>query len=291
VEAKFKNGKRWFKGEIQRENRDGTYEVLFEDGDRDLAVPRENINLSTSGATANPEEMSGKTAEPSAGPRNPKVEAPGLQRGSKVEAKFKNGKRWFKGEIQRDNRDGTYEVLFNDGDRDLAVPRANIKLAGESAVPHAASASLNSGTKVEAKFKNGKRWFKGEIQRKNRDGTYEVLFDDGDRDLAVPRDNVKLITTRVQPASSDSKEASAGSGSRAQAASRPSRVSESSGSRFGVSRRPARPRPASRSRVGSSKPRTSLRDRVLARATSGSGAAQPASGKPTRPTRPAASKK
>merc|ERR1712010_192084 len=120
------------------------------------------------------------------------------------EAKFKNGKRWFEGEIQRDNRDGTYEVLFNDGDRDLAVPRANIKLAGESAVPHAASASLNSGTKVEAKFKNGKRWFKGEIQRENRDGTYEVLFDDGDRDLAVPRENIKVGDGATVPGRSSS---------------------------------------------------------------------------------------
>merc|ERR1719238_875763 len=118
-----------------------------------------------------------------------------LTRGSKVQAKFKNGKRWFNGEIQRENRDGTYEVLFDDGDRDLAVPHENIKSQDVQAPIQSTSshaAVLTRGTKVEARFKNGKRWFKGEIQRENRDGSYEVLFDDGDRDLAVPRENIKV---------------------------------------------------------------------------------------------------
>ena len=292
VLARFKGGADWFKGVVEGDNSDGTYHVLFDDGDRDRHVPSGIDNIRPQRRSHQGDTKQSRDAGETKGLSRSKPRV-----GAQVKAKYKGGRQWFQGVVQRENRDGTFDVLFDDGDRDEAVPLDNINLApmssGErkTSQPIISSASLQRGAKVEAKFKNGKRWFKGEIQRENRDGTYEVLFDDGDRDLAVPRDNVKLITSRVQPASSDSKEASAGSGSGAQAASRPSRVSESSGSRFGVSRRPARPRPASRSRVGSSKPRTSLRDRVLARATSGSGAAQPTSSKPTRPTRPAASKK
>ena len=41
-----------------------------------------------------------------------------LREGDKVEARCKGSKKHFAGKIYLDNRDGTYDVKFDDGDRD-----------------------------------------------------------------------------------------------------------------------------------------------------------------------------
>ena len=46
------------------------------------------------------------------------------RRGDAVEARYKGSRHHYPGRIARDNGDGTYDVKFNDGDRDRAVPVA-----------------------------------------------------------------------------------------------------------------------------------------------------------------------
>ena len=41
--------------------------------------------------------------------------------------------------------------------------------------------SISKGDRVEAKLKGWTKYYKGKITRENRDGTYDILFDDGDR--------------------------------------------------------------------------------------------------------------
>ena len=47
--------------------------------------------------------------------------------GDKVEAQFKGSTNYYPGEIRADNRDGTYDVAFDDGDRDRMVPERSIR--------------------------------------------------------------------------------------------------------------------------------------------------------------------
>jgi hypothetical protein len=49
--------------------------------------------------------------------------------GEKVEAKFRDGSKWFKGRISRANRDGTYDVTYEDGDKEEAVKHACLRPA------------------------------------------------------------------------------------------------------------------------------------------------------------------
>src|SRR3546814_1652098 len=37
------------------------------------------------------------------------------------------------------------------------------------------------GDKVEARFRGGARWYGARVTAKNRDGTYDLHYDDGDR--------------------------------------------------------------------------------------------------------------
>merc|ERR1712065_128781 len=45
--------------------------------------------------------------------------------------------------------------------------------------------SLSKGDRVEAKLKGWTKYYKGEITRENRDGTYDIKFDDGERKSKV----------------------------------------------------------------------------------------------------------
>ena len=44
-----------------------------------------------------------------------------------MQAACKGSKRKYPGKIVRDNGDGTYDVKFDDGDRDRAVPKRSIE--------------------------------------------------------------------------------------------------------------------------------------------------------------------
>ena len=44
-------------------------------------------------------------------------DAKGMSKGDAVEAKLKGWTKYYKGKITRVNRDGTFDILFDDGDR------------------------------------------------------------------------------------------------------------------------------------------------------------------------------
>ena len=71
-------------------------------------------------------------------------------------------------------------MKFDDGDRDRAVKKADIMSKSSSAA--GGSTKLREGDKVEARCKGSKKHYAGKIYLDNRDGTYDVKFDDGDRD-------------------------------------------------------------------------------------------------------------
>ena len=48
--------------------------------------------------------------------------------GDKVEAMYKSSKRYYPGKIHAKNRNGTFVIKFNDGERDREVPKLNIKV-------------------------------------------------------------------------------------------------------------------------------------------------------------------
>merc|ERR1711871_1838365 len=53
--------------------------------------------------------------------------------------------------------------------------------------------SLSKGDRVEAKLKGWTKYYKGKITRENRDGTYDILFDDGERKSKVDAKLIKSL--------------------------------------------------------------------------------------------------
>ena len=85
--------------------------------------------------------------------------------GDVIEARYKNGNKWFKGKISRVHSDGTYDVEYDDGDREKYIPSANIRLAS------------NSMKEKDEKFKNKMREFFQNIVSRGEHKTFFQKFE------------------------------------------------------------------------------------------------------------------
>merc|ERR1711916_93572 len=101
----------------------------------------------------------------------------------------------YKGKITKENRDGTYDILFDDGERKSKVDSKLIRSLESKSRRNKGSdnddgddddeVSISKGDRVEAKLKGWTKYYKGKITKENRDGTYDILFDDGERKSKV----------------------------------------------------------------------------------------------------------
>ena len=186
VTAKCKGSTRHYPGKIYKKNDDGSFDIKFDDGDRDRAIPKRNIKSSDRKSHLKERD----SASESEG---------GFSVGEKVSAKCKGSVRHYPGKIFKRNDDGSFDIKFDDGDRDKAVPKRYIK-PSESKSPRRerdrGSTSEDEGgfavgEKVSAKCKGSVRHYPGKIFKKNDDGSFDIKFDDGDRDRAVPKRSIK----------------------------------------------------------------------------------------------------
>ena len=127
----------------------------------------------------------------------------GYKMGDKVEARYKGGAKWHSGRIANVNRDGTYDVRYDDGDEERRVESRMIRKLGGGRDPFASSGramdsdadeSYRMGDKVEARFKGGTKWHPGRIANVNRDGTYDVRYDDGDEERRVESRMIRKLS-------------------------------------------------------------------------------------------------
>jgi len=180
VEARFRGGSKWFSGRIRRVNRNGTYDIRYEDGDTEEGVDASMIRRSGSGESTSPRknDNDGKKS---------KVDDV-LEEGDKVEARFRGGSKWFPGRIKRVNRNGTYDIRYEDGDTEEGVDPSIVRrpegAKGDDNKKMKADA-FEEGDKVEARFRGGTKWFQGRIKRVNRNGSYDIRYEDGDTEESV----------------------------------------------------------------------------------------------------------
>jgi hypothetical protein len=157
-------------------NRDGTYDIRYDDGDTESGALKLNVRK-------HPDTI--KIASPG---RFGASDSSELNEGDKVEVLYKGkGTKWFSGKISRVNRDGTYDIVYDDGDRESGALKMNVRRHPSSVPPGgsgvgvgagSASGVLREGMKVEARFKGKARYYPGVIRRENRDGTFDIDYDD-----------------------------------------------------------------------------------------------------------------
>ena len=134
----------------------------------------------------------------------------GLREGDKIEADYRGRGRFYPGKISRDRGDDTYDIAYDDGERETRVAKRLIKKKGGSRSPSPKRGrKLREGAKVQARYRMGARveipfdslylfhsggrskYYPGRIERDRGDGTYDVFYDDGEKETRVLEEYIK----------------------------------------------------------------------------------------------------
>ena len=168
-------------GKITRENRDGTYDILFDDGERKSKVDAKlikSLEKKTKKKAKSKSKSKGKSSDDEASDASDDDNDNGtdasISKGDRVEAKLKGWTKYYKGKITRENRDGTYDILFDDGERKSKVDAKLIK-------------SLEKKTKKKAKSKSKSKG------KSSDDEASDASDDDSDDDNGPMRQYQRVI--------------------------------------------------------------------------------------------------
>ena len=188
VEANYKGKGRYYKGKIARDNRDGTFDITYDDGDKEYAKREADIRSLEDARPTSPSRGGGSR----------------LEEGMKVEARYRGRSRYYPGRIRRENRDGTFDVDYDDGEKEMGVIEDYIR-ALEDTRPTSPSrgggSRLEEGMKVEARYRGRSRYYPGKIRRENRDGTFDIDYDDGEKEMGVAEELIRPLERELSSTS------------------------------------------------------------------------------------------
>lgn len=107
-----------------------------------------------------------------------------FQEGEFVEARWKGGHRWYSAVITRAHIDGTYDIRYKDGSREIYIDPEFIRRKENFGGPSTERPAIfEVGEFVEVRWKGGQRWYSALITRTHMDGTYDIRYSDGDREI------------------------------------------------------------------------------------------------------------
>ncbi|CAM9249705.1 unnamed protein product, partial [Sphacelaria rigidula] len=182
VEARYRGkGTKFYKGKISRVNSDGTFDINYDDGDKELGLAEEHVVSLEPGAGRDPEKRAGTSK---------------LAQSDRVEARYHGrGTKFYRGKISRVNSDGTFDIKYDDGERDLGLAEEHVVSlkpeGGHDDGKGIGRSKLAKGDRVEARYRGkGTKFYKGKISRVNSDGTFDVSYDDGDKELGLAEEHV-----------------------------------------------------------------------------------------------------
>ena len=211
VECKLDGWTEYYRGKITKVNdSDGTYNVTFDDGEKKTNVTERQIKgapASSSGSDDNDDNdddddrRRGRRSTSSSRSRrsggggkddddvrssSSKKKKRVKEKGDRVEAKCTGWTRYFPGTITKRHSDGTYSILFDDGEKKTRVPQEQLKQSLDDDDDDDADDRTRRkkerrvGDRVEAKLKGWTQYYPGKIKRVRLDGTIDIIFDDGD---------------------------------------------------------------------------------------------------------------
>lgn len=121
----------------------------------------------------------------------------------RIEALYDKGTMWFAGKITEVVNQGetfVYNISYDDGDQETGVGSAFIRLKQQVAPSTDPPAKFKVNDKVEGYFEQYGAWFPGHIRAVNANGTFHVIYDDGDEEKAAEevRLRKKALTVRKE---------------------------------------------------------------------------------------------
>ena len=200
VEARYRGRGKYYSGKITKKRFDGTYDILYHDGERELCVARQLIRLKDNSNAPSNSQSHSKHSTPSRDQsltsmmklKNQQARK-AFDIGDEIEARYKGKSKFYPGKICRIRYDGSYDVLYSDGDKEIGVskemirPKSTHKHEKEELVT-----SFTVGALVQAKYRGRGKYYDGKISKVHADGTLDIDYDDGDKDLNLEQRFVKL---------------------------------------------------------------------------------------------------
>ncbi|TYZ67842.1 hypothetical protein PybrP1_002933, partial [[Pythium] brassicae (nom. inval.)] len=143
IEAQYKGKSKFYPGVISRCRLNGTYDIDYDDGEKETGVATELIRSKESssgdskkraplkegdkkGGSASPAKKASDTSEDEQKP------ARKLKEGDKVEAQYKGKSKFYPGVISRCRLNGTYDIDYDDGEKETGVAAELIRLKAGS---------------------------------------------------------------------------------------------------------------------------------------------------------------
>ena len=213
VEGNYASKGRWYKGKIKRVNSNGTYDLLYDDGDTERGVKANNVRL-VGGAQKKKKRKKKKKRRGSDSDSSSSDSGGDFEEGDEVEGNYASKGKWYKGKIKRVNGNGTYDLLYDDGDTERGVKANNVRLVGgakkkkkkkrrgsdSDSSSSDSGGDFEEGDEVEGNYASKGKWYKGKIKRKNGDGSYDLIYDDGDTEKGVRSANVRAVGSTASAA-------------------------------------------------------------------------------------------
>jgi hypothetical protein len=159
---------KWFQAKISKVHPLGSCNVHYVDGDMDLYIATTGVRK-----ISPPPLPISLRVDPETRYEN------GFFQGQRIKANYMNTGEYFDGYVMHVNADGTYDLLFRDGDSEKGVRREKI-------VPFS---SLKEGfvpfQRIKGNYLNEGKWYEAFIVAVNDNGTYDINYVDGDRGRGV----------------------------------------------------------------------------------------------------------
>jgi len=233
IEAKYRGGSKYFCGKITRVRFNGNFDIVYDDGRKEMNVHRDMIRSITKGSLpdgANDDQINADSL---------KNNSVSIKVGDKVEGKYRGrGSRWYAGFVSKIKKhssrapnDVLYDVQYDDGDADFDLApdcirkidnQPHINNNEEAQLPTAIkepkdtplhslkqqqqqqqqkkkllddrnSSLVERGTKIEGRYRGGSKFSPGIIIRVRQNGNFDVLYDNGEREMNVPRNMIRLV--------------------------------------------------------------------------------------------------
>jgi hypothetical protein len=194
VEARYLADDDWFPARITRKNKlKHTYDISYEeDGDERLNVPRGLLR-----SLEHKQEPEENDDEDEYSERGDDVASAFGDEGSDEneegdeEEDEEDEEDEDEDEDDEDDDDGSErnseEIVEEDGDKE-----EDGEVEGSSTAADSDSQTFNVGMRVEANFKNKGKWYPGMIAKVRSNGTYNLHYDDGDKESKVPADRIRV---------------------------------------------------------------------------------------------------
>jgi hypothetical protein len=209
IQANFLLKGRYYPGRVTHFNPvDGLYSIAYDDGETEENVKEEYIRSIGKPVIMNVENKSNSKKEEITAvvSRSTKKHQSIVfyQIDDRIEGNYRGKGMYYSGTIQKvyppdDEKNRFYDIEYDDGELEVKVKSQRIRRLEDikNRLKEPPISKFTEGMVVEANYKNSGRYFSGIIQKqyyKPEEGThcYDILYDDGDSEIAVPESNIRF---------------------------------------------------------------------------------------------------